>query len=161
MGNYMAFRVSRLYFTTLKNYYSSYILQYLIFIWYLSSISETLRNNTHGQKVKVKVSVKSGFFPLFSLHCLCFCVTTKQDLSSLTAGTGSAGVRNVPKREHVYKRKALPPLGLTSVWNYFPLFLHTAFRLKSRPYALLLPFFSFFFGCKNVFEPTAYVIIVT
>lgn len=48
--------------------------------------------------VEVKVSIKSGFFPLLSLHCLCFCVTTKQDLSSLAAGTGSAGVRNVPER---------------------------------------------------------------
>lgn len=112
--------------------------------------------------VEVKVSIKSGFFPLLSLHCLCFCVTTKQDLSSLAAGTGSAGVRNVPKREHVYKRKALPPLSVDVSRQLFPSFPSLCFlpEIKAIWTSLCFLFLVFFWGGAKIYLDL-YVIILT
>lgn len=92
-------------------------------------ICKALHNHTtpcHGQRVKVKFRIKSGIFPS-TLPSVFVLLRHKQARPLLP---GAAGVRNVPKREHVYKRKALPPLAVDVSRQLFPSFPSVCFWAK-------------------------------
>ncbi len=152
----MAFGESRLYFAVLKHKLTHPV---VIVIHY--DIYKALCNHTtpcHGQRVKVKVRIKSGIFPS-SLPSVFVLLRHKQagHLLPGAAGTSAAGIRNVPKREHVYKRKALPPLAVDVSRQLFPSFPSLCFWLKSRPHGtslilLPVPFLLYFITSEIIYK---------
>ncbi len=127
----MAFGKSRLCFAVLMH---KLIHPVVIVIYH--GICKALHNHTtpcHGQRVKVKVRIKRGIFPS-TLSSVFVLLRHKQEGPLLpgAAGTSAAGVRNAPKREHVYKRKALPPLAVDVSRQLFPSFPSLCFWAKKE-----------------------------